>query len=311
MKYTTDTYNTKDGEKLFYYYWQANSAISCKGIVQISHGIGEHAARYQRLAELLQKDGYHVYANDHRAHGKSVKTKQMLGFYDGDNYFDAAVEDMYQFTALIKKAHPNKKMVLFGHSMGSLLSRKYVTVHRNEVQGLILSGTASYMKGLGFAGMAAAKIVRVFNGRVQENKFLREVFFGEFNKKFKPNRTKLDWISSDEKQVDIFEADPYRIEDFSLGIFMDILTSSKYINSKEAFNTTSKQLPIYLFSGDKDPVGEMGKGVEKVYKQYKKAGVEDLSLKIYKGGRHEMLNETNHKEVEQDFLDWINKTIKK
>jgi len=310
MNYTTDTFQTKDEEKLFYYYWSANENNSCKGVVQIAHGIGEHAGRYQPIAKILQEQGYHVYANDHRAHGRSVKSKELAGVYMGRNYFEDVVEDMRQLTLLIQNKHPNTKIILFGHSMGSLLSRQYSTKYGEDLHALILSGTASYMKGLGFLGLTAATVVSAFNGRVRDSKFLQSLFFGEFNKKFKPNRTKLDWISRDEEEVDKFDKDPYRIEDFSLGIFLDIIKASKYINTQTIFNATPKNLPIYIFSGDKDPVGEMGKGLIKVQKQYIKAGIEDLTLKVYKGGRHEMLNEINKKEVEHDLLNWLNKRIK-
>jgi len=305
MNYTTHNFTASDGEKLFYYHWKANDTSNVKGVIQIAHGIGEHAGRYQSIATILQNEGYEIYANDHRAHGKSVKTKVALGFYDGDNYFENAVDDMHQLSLVINTTHPKQKIILFGHSMGALLSRQYVTQYGNDLQALVLSGTGSYMKGLGFVGLTASTIVSSFMGRTANNNFLRDVFFGEFNKKFKPNRTKLDWISSDEKQVDIFEADPYRIEDFSLGIFIDVIKHSKYVNSTTVFKATPKKLPIYLFSGDKDPVGEMGKGIKKVHREFKKAGVKDITLHLYKGGRHEMLNEINKKEVEKDLIDWL------
>ncbi len=309
MNCTTDTYNTKDGESIFYYKWAANADTSFKGVVQISHGVGEHAGRYQPIAKILQKQGYEVYANDHRAHGQSVKSKELLGFYNGKNYFDDVVEDMYQLTTIIKKEHPNKKIILFGHSMGSLLSRVYVTKYGKELDALILSGTAGFMKGLGTVGIMSANMVSTFKGRAKGNKMLKNLFFGEFNKKFKPNRTKLDWISRDEKQVDIFEADPYRSENFSLGVFLDVMKASKQLNKQVAFDATPKNLPIYIFSGGKDPVGEMGKGLKRVHDQYKKAGINDLSMRIYEGGRHEMLNEINKEEVEQDILYWLNQKI--
>lgn len=309
MNYTTNTYKTTGGDSIFYYKWTRKTEVSLKGIVQISHGVGEHAGRYQRIASLLQEQGYEVYANDHRVHGKTASSKELMGFYDGDNYFDDAVEDMHQLTMLIKKEHPNKKIILFGHSMGSLLSRKYVTEYGDDLQALILSGTASFMKGLGAVGLISATIISTFNGRARSNKLLKSVFFSEFNKKFKPNRTKVDWISSDEHEVDLFEADPYRIEDFSLSIFLDILKGSREINTPAMFNATPKKLPIFIFSGDKDPVGEMGEGVKKVAKQYKKAGINDLTFKLYKGGRHEMLNEVNKEEVQQDVLNWLNEKV--
>ncbi len=309
MNNTTHTYKTRDKESIFYYKWKADDAVSFKGVVQISHGVGEHAGRYQHIANTLQKQGYTIYANDHRAHGRSVKSDELMGFYNGKNYFDDAVEDMHQLTEIIKKENPNQKIILFGHSMGSLLSRQYATIYGDELRALILSGTASFMKGLGTVGLIGANVIKVFNGRTKKNELLKSLFFSEFNKKFKPNRTSLDWISSDEEQVDIFEADPYRIEDFSLSVFLDIVRASKQLNKQLTFNATPKNVPIFIFSGDKDPVGEMGKGLKRVLKQYKKAGIQDVTLKLYKGGRHEMLNEINREEVENDLMNWLNKKI--
>jgi alpha-beta hydrolase superfamily lysophospholipase len=309
MNYATNTYKTKGGESIFYYKWRHNPEVPLKGIVQISHGVGEHAGRYQPIASLLQEQGFEIYANDHRVHGRSATSKAMMGFYDGENYFDDAIEDMHELTMLIKKEHPDKKVILFGHSMGSLLSRKYVTEYGDDLQALILSGTASFMKGLGSIGLMSAKVISTFKGRARSNKLLKSVFFSEFNKKFKPNRTQVDWISSDEEQVDLFDEDPYRIEDFSLSIFLDILKGSKEINKQTTFDATPKQLPIFIFSGDKDPVGEMGKGVLKVAKKYEKAGINDLTFKLYKGGRHEMLNEVNKEEVHKDVINWLNQKV--
>jgi alpha-beta hydrolase superfamily lysophospholipase len=309
MSFTTNTYNTIDDETIFYYKWPSNNKTPLKAVVQISHGVGEHAGRYQPIAKILQDKGYEVYANDHRVHGKSAKNEDYLGYYDGDNYFSDAIADMRQLTGIIKKEHPNKKIILFGHSMGSLLSREYVTKYGDDLEALVLSGTASFMKGLGSFGLLSAKFLGKLNGKHRSNELLKNLFFTQFNKKFKPNRTKVDWISSDENQVDLFEADPLRIEDFSLSIFSDILKGSKKINQISTFESTPKGLPIFIFSGDKDPVGEMGKGVIKVAKKYKNAGIEDITLKLYKGGRHEMLNEINKNEVEQDLLNWLHQKI--
>ncbi|PHR72887.1 MAG: alpha/beta hydrolase [Lutibacter sp.] len=309
MNYTTNTFITRDNETIFYYKWSASPKVTFKGVVQISHGIGEHAGRYQPIAKLLQEQGYEVYANDHRIHGQSVKSKELMGVYEGQNYFDDAVEDMRELTLLIKEIHPNKKIILFGHSMGSLLSRKYVIKYGDDLNALILSGTASFMKGLGTVGLASANVISAFRGRNKKNNFLKSISFSEFNKTFKPNRTELDWISTDEHQVDLFEADPYRTADFSLSVFIDIIKGSKEVNKQVSFNATPKNLPIYIFSGDKDPVGEMGKGIKRVVKQYNKAGINDLTLKLYKGGRHEMLNETNREEVERDVISWLNRRI--
>ncbi len=307
MSHSTHSFTTKDGVDIHYYKWTpVNDDI--KGVVQLAHGIGEHAGRYSHFAEFLQEEGFVVYANDHRIHGKSVKSTNLLGVYDGDDYFRDAVKDMRKLSKIIKKEYPSRKIILFGHSMGSLLSREYVTKYGQDLQALILSGTASFMKTLGSVGLFSTKVIRTFRGRKKSNKVLKNLFFSEFNKKFKPNRTQVDWISRDKHQVDLFEADPLRIENFSLSVIEDVIKGSKKINNYNTFKNTPNDIPVYLFSGDCDPVGEMGKGVVKVAKKFKKAG-NDVTLKLYKGGRHEMLNEINKEEVEQDLLNWLDTKI--
>jgi len=309
MHYKTHTFQATDGETICYYKWESTPGVSHRGVIQIAHGIGEHAGRYDHIAHRLQNEGFTVYANDHRAHGKTAEIKRLFGFYDGADYFEDAVEDMHNLSDLMRAEHPDEKFILFGHSMGSLLSRKYVLTYGDEIDALILSGTASFIQGLGHFGLVATKAVTALRGRERGNETLRSLFFDEFNKKFKPNRTKLDWISSDEKAVDEFEADPYRIENFSMGVFADIISNSRKLNKKEAFVATPDKLPILIFSGDKDPVGEMGKGVTKVAQNFKKNGNNDLTFHLYEGGRHEMLNETNSKDVEEDIIAWLNTQI--
>ena len=305
MQYKTHTFTASDGEQICYYKWDKDESVPLRGVVQIAHGIGEHAARYDVIAQRLVSAGYVVYANDHRAHGKTAAIKRLYGHYDGDDYFEDVVDDMHILRELMHKENPDGKFILFGHSMGSLLSRKYATMYGEDIDALILSGTASFIRGLGHFGLVATKLVTSVKGRVKGNETLRAMFFDEFNKKFKPNRTKLDWLSRDEKAVDLFEADPYRIENFSLGVFADIISNSRTINKEAAFKNVPNKIPILIFSGDKDPVGEMGKGVKKVAKKFKKYGNKNLTFHLYKEGRHEMLNEINSQEVEQDIIDWL------
>ena len=305
MQYKTHTFTASDGEQICYYKWDHAEGVPLRGAVQIAHGIGEHAARYDAIAKRLTKDGFVVYANDHRAHGKTAEIKRLYGHYDGDDYFEDALDDMHTLAKLMRAENPNTKFILFGHSMGSLLSRKYAVHYGEGIDALILSGTASFIKGLGHFGLVATKAVTAINGRVKGNETLRAMFFDEFNNKFKPNRTKLDWLSRDDAAVDLFEADPYRIENFSLGVFADIISNSRTINKDEAFMKVPNAIPILIFSGDKDPVGEMGKGVKKVVKKFKKHGNKDLTFHLYEEGRHEMLNEINSQEVEQDIIDWL------
>ena len=223
MNFKTDTFTTLDHQTIFYYKWFAAENKPFKGVVQIAHGIGEHAGRYHSIAQKLQNEGFEVYANDHRNHGKSVKNEDYLGYYDGEDYFEDALNDMRQFSEIIQKEHPKNKIVLLGHSMGSFLSRAYAIIFGKDLEVLILSGTGNFMRGLGAFGILSAKFFTKMNGKHKSNELLKNLFFAQFNKAFKPNRTSVDWISSDEKQVDLFEADPLRIEDFSLSIFLILI----------------------------------------------------------------------------------------
>jgi len=307
--FKTKILTADDGENICYYHWKHNPDIPLKGVVQISHGIGEYAGRYDHFAHKLQLEGYEIYANDHRAHGKTAELKGLFGFYDGDDYFEDCANDMHSLANIMRQEHPKAKFILFGHSMGSLLSRTFVAKYPQKPDALILSGTASFIKGLGNFGLIATRITTKVKGRGRKNDTLKSIFFGEFNKKFKPNRTKFDWLSTDKKEVDIFIEDPYRVEDLSLGIFQDVIKNTKKLGKKESIECIPKKLPILFFSGDEDPVGEMGKGVKKIYKKYKKQGIEDITLNLYEGGRHEMLKETNSEQVENDILRWIESRI--
>ncbi|WP_152975571.1 alpha/beta hydrolase [Lacinutrix himadriensis] len=186
MFYNTHIFKSTDGESICYYKWEANPKVPFKGVVQIAHGLGEHAGRYDGMAHLLQEEGYSVYANDHRAHGKTAEMKRLFGFYDGNEYFDDCIEDMHVLSNLMKVENPKTKYILFGHSMGSLFSRMYVTKYGEELDALILSGTASFIKGLGNVGLVAASTVTAFRGRARGNEFLKSVFFGEFIKSSNP-----------------------------------------------------------------------------------------------------------------------------
>jgi len=173
MHYKTKTFTAEDGEVICYYKWEALGERTDRGIIQISHGVGEHAGRYDKIAHRLQKLGFTIYANDHRAHGKTAEIKRLYGYYDGTEYFEDVVEDMYSLTKLMREEHPDSKFILFGHSMGSLLSRKYVLKYGDEIDALILSGTADVINGLGHFGLASTKVLSVLRGRERSNETLR------------------------------------------------------------------------------------------------------------------------------------------
>ncbi len=306
----TDTFTFKgsDGKEIFAHKWlpeNVSEKSEIKAVIQISHGMAEHSARYKRFAEKLTANNFAVYANDHRGHGQTAGTIENLGYFADNNGWNLVVNDLNQLTNVIKNNHPNIPVFLFGHSMGSFLCRDYMFTFSDNVAGVILTATASDPGLSGYAGIIISKIESMVRGKKAKSSLLDNLFFGSFNKAFRPNRTKFDWLSRDNKEVDKYVDDPFCGTIFKAGFFTDLLEGIKKINMPSNINRIPKDLPVYIFSGSDDPVGDFTKGVEKVYKSYKKAGINDLKIKIYENGRHEMLNEVNRDIVYADIINWI------
>lgn len=309
MKSETFTFKSSDDVSIFVYRWLPDDVSAVKGAVQIAHGMAEHAARYGRFAEALTKAGYAVYANDHRGHGKTAGSLENVGYFADENGWKKVVNDIHALTGIIKKDFSGKPVFLFGHSMGSFLSRNYAMLYGKEVSGVVLSGTGGDPGAIGKAGLFIAKIEAGIRGKKAKSETMNKLSFGAFNNALKPNRTDYDWLSRDNAEVDKYINDPWCGTVFTAGFFCDMLGGIGYINKKENIAKIPKNLPIYIFSGSKDPVGANTKGVTQVYEALKKAGVSDMTLKFYADGRHEMLNEINRDEVFSEVIDWLNKHI--
>ncbi len=301
----TFTFKGSDGKEIFTHKWLPENEADIKAVIQISHGMAEHSARYKRFAEKLTANNFGVYANDHRGHGQTAGAIENLGLYADNDGWDLVVNDMNQLTTIIKKNHSNVPVFLFGHSMGSFLTRDYMFTYGNDIDGVILSSTAGDPGMLGNAGIIISKIESILKGKTAESPFMDKLSFGSFNKSFKPNRTNFDWLSSVDEEVDKYINDPYCGTIFKAGFFNDLLNGIKKINKPANIQNIPKTLPVYLFSGTNDPVGDFTKGVKNVHKTYEKAGIKDLSMKFYENGRHEMLNEINREEVYNDLISWF------
>ena len=278
-----------------------------RAVVQLVHGIAEYVARYDSFARFLNRQGFLVVGEDHMGHGGSLAPGDPPGYFHGG--WNAAVDDTY---ALLQKTHgecPQLPYVILGHSMGSFLTRTYLCRYPGEVDGAILSGTGQERAPLVALGKAVASILCRFQGSNSVNPLIHQLSLGAYNKKFKPNRTGADWISRDQAAVDTYLADPLCSFKPTTGMFRDMMGGLQYISSPRALARMDPETPIYLMSGDQDPVGSMGKGVKKVYGYFEQQGVKDLSLKLYPGGRHEMFNETNRQEVLEDLLVWLEKHV--
>lgn len=309
MKKENFTFKDEEGVEIYTYRWLPDDDKQMKGIVQISHGMAEKGERYERFAEELTRAGYGVYCNDHRGHGNTAGSVEKLGYLADADGFNWLVKDMHELTNIIKKENGSLPVFLFGHSMGSFLTQKYISEYGTELRGAILSGTNGKAGIIADIGLIIAKNECKKIGRKSKSEKLNKMSFGSYNNSFKPTRTEFDWLSRDEKEVDKYINDPYCGTVFTAGFFYDFLLGLKDIHRKQTMAKIPRDLPIYIFGGEKDPVGRNSKGVIQLINMYKKLNINSVDYKIYKDGRHEMLNEINRDEVMKDTINWLNAHI--
>lgn len=289
--------------------WIPENRNDIKAVLQIVHGMAEHAERYDEFASYLMAGGIACYANDLRGHGKSAPSIEDIGFFADNNGWQTVLEDIYALTKWIEKEHPGVPVFLFGHSMGSFFLRNYISVYGDEINGAIISGTSGDPGIEGIIGKWIANIEKRIRGKRHRSQLLNFLSFKSFNKQFRPNRTEFDWLSRDEKVVDAYIEDPFCGGIFTSSFFCDLLQGVLDVNQQKNIDKVPKSLPVYFFSGGSDPVGNNSKGIRKTFDRYKNSGIKDIRLQIYEGGRHEMLNEINKEDVFRDVLDWIRSKI--
>ena len=298
-----DNFQSSIGRQIPYKEWKKEELNEYKGVVQLVHGMQEHIDRYSDFANFLAENGYIVVGHSHLGHGDSVTTKEEYGYFAEKDGWWRLVEDVHLLQNKVQKKYPDMNYIIMGHSMGSLVVRSYLTKYKDNISKAIISGTSGQKYGL-IAGQVLINIIKLAKGDHYRSQLVEKLITGSFNDNFKPNRTKADWLSRDEKQVDKYLADEKCGINFTLQAYQDLLKGTRYLSKQRNVNKTLN-VPMLLFSGTKDPVGANGKGVIRVYRMLKKAGLEFVTLKLFEDGRHEMLNETNKEEVYQFILDWI------
>lgn len=298
-----------DGIRVHGYLIKPEPETALKGIVQIAHGMAETSERYEGFARALAKEGFLVYIHDHRGHGRTAGSVEKIGYLADKDGFDWLVKDMHQLSVIIRKKYPELPLFLFGHSMGSFAAQKYAMLYGKDLKGLILSGSNGNQGIMLEAGIMLAALEVRKNGRKVPSPKMNGLLFGNYNKVFTPNRTEFDWLSRDEAEVDKYVADPFCGTVFTAGFYYDFLKGLREIERKRNRRKLPSNLPLLIISGDKDPVGKCGKGVLNLSNLYKKAGVQDITIKLYKDARHELLNELNREQVKEDILGWLNKYV--
>lgn len=281
-----------------------------KGVVQIAHGVAEHIARYAPFAAFLNANGFIVAGNDHLGHKRSVKQEDDYLFFSENDGWNHVAADMKTVHDLVAEKYPDLPYFMFGHSMGSFLLRTYLIKYREPLSGAIISGTSYTSSALNGAGRMIAKLESAIKGPRARSKMMYNMAFGNYNKAFLPNRTECDWLTNDEKIVDAYISDKYCGGMPTNELFSEMLGGIKFNQQIANVALMNKDIPVLFVSGALDPVGESGKGVKKTYEMFVRVGMKDVSMKLYPGARHEILNELTKEQVFGDVLAWMNEKIK-
>lgn len=280
-----------------------------RAIVQIIHGIAEYIDRYDEFMSFLADNGIIAVGTDHLGHGKSIESDEQTGFFAYDNGWDYVVRDEEVLRLAMHENYPELPIIVFGHSMGSFMTRTLLIRYPDAFNAAIISGTGNQGAALVNGGLIMGNLVTGLKGAHHYSKFLNNLAFGSYNKIYDNPKTEYDWLSRDEANVQKYIDDPLCGFIPSCSLFRDMMTGVKFITNKKNLTAMNKDMPVYFMSGDMDPVGECGKGVQKAYNNFLEAGMKDVSIKLYPGGRHEMLNEINKDEVYTDILAWLDSKI--
>jgi alpha-beta hydrolase superfamily lysophospholipase len=296
-----------DGLELFVYRWLRPGP--CKAIVQIAHGLAEHAGRYARLAEALNVAGYGVYANDHRGHGQTCRNPDEMGFFGRHNGWLLCLDDLWRVNRHITAEHPGTPIVLLGHSMGSRLAEQFLEEHGDALAGAVLSGPGGDPTALAAIGRLILRLERLRLGPEGRSKLANGLAFGAFNKQFAPARTAFDWLSRDPAEVDKYVADPLCGFNATVQLWIDMLDGALGASTARQRSRIPKTLPVYIIAGERDPVSANTRQLFAMLAGYKAAGLQNVQYRFYPEARHELFNETNRDEVVQDLIQWLDRVI--
>jgi alpha-beta hydrolase superfamily lysophospholipase len=293
-----------DGHEMPVYAWLP--VAEPMAVLHIAHGMAEYAERYNGIARFFVNHGIAVYAHDQRGHGKAVKGITELGITP-DDWYEQQVDDIDLCIQHHRKEHPGKKIFLLGHSMGSFLAQRYFQKFGTNIDGLILSASNGKQDPLMPFGIGLAWLQKKLFGNSYKSNLIDQLSFGQFNKKFKPNRTGSDWLSRNTIEVDKYVADDRCGFVCTASFYYYFFKGIKDGFNPKAVASIPKNVPVYAFAGSKDPVGLGGKGFLALMEKWRSTGVKDISYHLYENGRHEMMNEINREEVLENVLKFIHK----
>lgn len=303
---TEFTFLSTDGKtQLHGMRWEPEDG-SVRAVLQICHGVAEHIARYDAFARYLNGLGIAVVGHDHLGHGLSLPEGGTPVYFGAGNTWNTVVDDIYVLHQRIRLWYPDVPLCIMGHSMGSFLTRTYLIRYPGTVKAAVIMGTGWQPKAVIAGGMAVAKAVGAVVGENGTSDLVTNLAFGAYNKLFAPNRTSCDWLSVDEDNVDTYMADPLCGADATVGLFRQMLLGIRFNQKLSNLRQMDPRIPVLFVAGEKDPVGDCGNGVRRTYQEFRRAGVQDCTLKLYPGLRHEILNEkAQQQQIFEDIGQWL------
>ncbi len=294
--------SAKEGERIAYYIYRP--VCETLAVIQIVHGMCEHIGRYEEFAHHMAKFGIAVCGHDCLGHGRTARSDGDLGFFDSKNGVELLLEDVSKMRGIIMKEFPGLPVMILGHSMGSFITRLYLFDHPKDYGGAIISGTAGFNMPSG-AGKLLAGMISGIRGERYRSRLLFKLSTGSYDKKFPKDSPRLIWLSGDENIRNAYAADKFCTFRFTSRAYYDLFDLLCRISGRKKASRMPREIPIMLLSGDLDPVGNFGKGVSELYNSYLDAGMRNVTLKLYEGGHHEMLNELCRYKVYADIIAWI------
>lgn len=287
--------------------WIPNSAV--RGVVQIVHGVAEYVERYHDFASFLAENGYLVAGDDHLGHGYTVRDESERGWFGEKDGWLTLVKDEKRLHDLLAQWYPGVPMVLLGHSMGSFISRTYICLHPEDFDACVLSGTGYHAGIVARMGMMMAKREIAKNGSQYRSKTLKNIAFGGYLKGIESPIGENDWINRDEAAIRAYDADPLCGFVPTAGLMYDMMSGLNMICRDKYLERMDKTMPVLFISGGADPVGAWGRGVRAAANRFRWVAMRDVTVKLYPGARHEVLNELNCREVWGDVLAWLGEKI--
>lgn len=282
------------------------------GVVQIIHGMAEFIDRYDSFARFLCSEGFVVAGEDHIGHGQTVENLDELGFFGQKNGMESLINDNYRLKKHMEQEYADLPYYILGHSLGSHIAKVFLTRYSNEVDGAILMGTSHKSALVLQTGKVLTYIIALFKKWTYRSTMIHKLAFGGFNKKFKKKaRTEVDWLTRDEGVIDAYLSNPRCTFVYTVAAYRDIFSLLLVSGKSELLHKIRPDLPVLLISGKKDPCGNFGRGVQKVYDELEDAGLENVSMMMYEGARHEVLNEINKEKVFADIAGWFETEPKK